>query len=74
MAAVTAARVMFNSGLPWPVGTSVTAQGTDVVIGTVIANGEASDGRLYAEIELTPAALGVGYERPSEAIEEDAFG
>ncbi len=65
---------MFHRGLPWPIGTSVTAQGTDVVIGTVVANGEDNNGILYAEIELTPAALGVGYERPSEGEEEDPFG
>lgn len=57
----------------WPVGRPVRAAGSDVVIGHVTAMGT-DDAGVWAEIELTPAALGVGYERPVEGEEEDPFG
>jgi hypothetical protein len=72
---MTTAQVMFPAAAAlWPLGTEVTAAGSDVVIGTVIAHGETHDGRTYAEIELTPAAMGIGYELPFETEEEDPFG
>lgn len=75
---MTMARVMFPEGdesvRTWVIGMPVHAQGTGIIIGHVRSTGVAEDGRPYAEIELTPAALGVGYELPSEGEEEDPFG
>lgn len=73
------ARVMFPDGdtesmRTWVEGMAVHAEGTDVVIGHVISTGVDDDGRAYAEIEMTPAGLGVGYERPRADAEEDPFG
>lgn len=67
---MTTARLMLTDGVDWSKLKVVNAG--DVEIGHVIGFGVADDGRPYAELELTPAALGVGYEKPGE--EEDAFG
>ena len=75
---MSTAKVRFPEGevetmRDWVVGMAVHAAGTDVVIGHVLATGTDERGA-FAEIEFTPAALGVGYERPSEDEEEDPFG
>ena len=61
-------------GVDWSKLKVVKAEGTDVVIGHVVGFGVSEDGRPYAELEMTPAGLGVGYERPTEDEEEDPFG